>query len=124
EFPYKHILGARVTFDDLKGLDSNLHNGLIWYLENKLDDIYEFTDEIDGEVYDLQANGRNIVVTEANKKEFVDLKAANKMTTAIEKQLNEFVKGFHDLVPQEVISILSHEDLKLLTSGTPPTDGK
>ena len=39
-------------------------------------------------------------VTEENKKEYVNLVAQHRMTTAIRAQLQAFLSGFWDLVPK------------------------
>ena len=39
-------------------------------------------------------------VTEANKREYVDLVAEHRMTTAIRQQIQAFLKGFWDMVPK------------------------
>ena len=39
-------------------------------------------------------------VTEENKKEYVNLVAQHRMTTAIREQLQAFLSGFWDLVPK------------------------
>ena len=39
-------------------------------------------------------------VTEENKREYVNLVARHRMTTAIKPQINSFLEGFWDLVPK------------------------
>ena len=39
-------------------------------------------------------------MTEANKREYVDLVAEHRMTTAIRQQIQAFLKGFWDMVPK------------------------
>ena len=39
-------------------------------------------------------------VTNENKREYVDLVAEHRMTTAIRQQIQAFLKGFWDLVPK------------------------
>ena len=39
-------------------------------------------------------------VTEENKREYVNLVARHRMTTAIKLQINSFLEGFWDLVPK------------------------
>lgn len=41
------------------------------------------------------------------------------MTTAIKEQINAFLKGFHELVPKDLISIFDERELELLISGLP-----
>ena len=39
-------------------------------------------------------------MTEGNKREYINLKAQHYMTTAIKAQLQAFLQGFWDLIPQ------------------------
>ncbi len=43
---------------------------------------------------------RGVQVTEESKKEYVNLVAQHRMTTAIRAQLQAFLSGFWDLVPK------------------------
>ena len=50
------------------------------------------------------------------------LVAHHRMTTAIRKQIDAFLEGFHELVPPELISIFDAQELELLISGLPDID--
>ena len=74
------------------------------------------------EIRDLKPNGRNLPVTEENKKEYIKLVCVEKMTGAIRKQLNAFLEGFYDIIPKHLISIFNEQELELLISGLPTID--
>ena len=74
------------------------------------------------EARDLKPNGRNIIVTEENKMEYIRLVCQMKMTGAIRKQLNAFLEGFYDIIPKRLISIFNEQELELLLSGLPNID--
>lgn len=74
------------------------------------------------EVRDLKANGRNIPVTEDNKKEYVKLICQEKMTGSIRKQIESFLEGFYEIIPMRLISIFDEQELELLISGLPTID--
>lgn len=74
------------------------------------------------EIRDLKENGRNIAVTEENKKEYVKLVCQMKMTGAIMKQIESFLAGFYDIIPKRLISIFDEQELELLISGLPNID--
>jgi len=74
------------------------------------------------EIRDLKPNGRNIRVTEENKKEYVKLVCQMKMTGAIQKQLQSFLDGFYSIIPKRLISIFNEQELELLISGLPTFD--
>ena len=71
---------------------------------------------------DLKANGRNIPVTEDNKKEYVKLICQEKMTASIRKQIESFLDGFYEIIPKRLISIFDEQELELLISGLPNID--
>ena len=58
-------------------------------------------------------------MTEANKKEYVNLVAEHRMITAIKPQITAFLQGFWELVPKRLISIFNNQELELLISGLP-----
>ena len=74
------------------------------------------------EVRDLKPGGRNLPVTEENKKEYMKYVCQMKMTGAIRKQLNAFLEGFYDIIPKRLISIFNEQELELLISGLPTID--
>lgn len=73
--------------------------------------------------YELIPGGRNIKVTEDNKHQYVDLVAEHRLTTAIRPQINAFLKGFTELIP-DLVSIFNDKELELLISGLPDIDCK
>ena len=74
------------------------------------------------QVRDLKPDGRNLIVTEEDKYEYVKLVCQMKMTGAIRQQLSAFLEGFYDIVPKKLISIFNEQELELLLSGLPTID--
>ncbi|KAL0258942.1 E3 ubiquitin-protein ligase tom1 [Diplodia seriata] len=125
---YKRILGKPVSIKDMETLDLDYYKSLLWMLENDITDIITETFSVEAEEFgvtqtiDLIPNGRNIPVTEENKQEYVRLMVEYKLTGSVQDQLTEFLKGFHDIVPAELISIFNEQELELLISGLPEID--
>ena len=126
---YKHILGKRVKYTDMEAEDYAFYQGLVFLLENSVCDFgteLSFSTEIQEfgvtEVRDLVPNGRNILVTEENKSDYVRLVCQEKMTGSIKKQLNAFLEGFYEIIPKRLISIFNEHELELLISGLPNID--
>ncbi|KAI3685937.1 hypothetical protein L1987_79606 [Smallanthus sonchifolius] len=132
---YKHMLGAKVTYHDIEAIDPGYFKNLKWMLENDISDILDLTFSIDADEeklilfekaevtdYELIPGGRNIRVTEENKREYVDLIAEHRLTTAIRPQINAFLEGFNELIPRDNISIFNDKELELLISGLPDID--
>ncbi|KAG9244021.1 hypothetical protein BJ878DRAFT_422297 [Calycina marina] len=125
---YKRILGKSVSLKDMESLDPDYHKSLVWMLDNDITDIITETFSVDNdkfgvvETIDFKPNGRNIPVTEENKKEYVRLMVEWKLTGSVKEQLDEFLKGFHDIIPAELVAIFNEQELELLISGLPEID--
>ena len=70
-------------------------------------------------VIDLIDNGRHIPVTEENKQEYVQLLVEYKLINSVRDQLDNFLIGFHDIIPRELVAIFTEQELELLISGLP-----
>jgi E3 ubiquitin-protein ligase HUWE1 len=125
---YKRILGKSISIKDMESLDLDYYKSLLWILENDITDILTETFSLRSEdfgedrIIDLIENGRNIPVTEENKQEYVQLVAEYRLTGSVNDQLENFLKGFNDIIPAELISIFNEQELELLISGLPDID--
>ncbi|CAE6470636.1 unnamed protein product [Rhizoctonia solani] len=124
---YRQILGKPVDYRDVEWVDPDYYKSLIWILEND-PTVLETTFTVEAEefgvhkVVPLKENGDKIMVTEENKKEFVQLSAQYRLYTSIKDQIEALLAGFYDIIPKELISIFNEQELELLISGTPDID--
>ena len=122
---YKSILGRSISVKDMESLDLDYYKSLVWMLENDITEVLveNFAVESDdfgaSRIIDLIENGRNIPVTEENKQQYVQLIAEHRLVESVKEQLDNFLKGFHDIIPAELISIFNEQELELLISGLP-----
>jgi len=125
---YKKILGKSVSVKDMESLDPDYYKSLVWMLGNDITDIIDYTFSIEDDefgvttVHDLIENGRNVAVTEENKHEYVRMVVEHKLLTSVKDQMEAFLKGFHDIIPADLISIFTEQELELLISGLPEID--
>ncbi|KAL2115505.1 hypothetical protein VTJ04DRAFT_9760 [Mycothermus thermophilus] len=126
---YKMILGKPVTLADMEGVDADFHRSLQWMLDNDisggiLEQTFSTEDERFGviTVEDLIPNGRNIEVTNENKKEYVDLMVKWRIEKRVAEQFAAFKEGFHDLIPQDLINVFDERELELLIGGIAEID--
>lgn len=125
---YKRLLGRPVSLKDMETLDNDYFKSLMWMLENDITDVIteDFSVETDdyGEhkVIDLIENGHNIPVTEENKQEYVKLVVEYRLQTSVAEQMNNFLAGFHDMIPKDLVLIFDEQELELLISGLPDID--
>ncbi|KAJ9106012.1 hypothetical protein QFC19_003348 [Naganishia cerealis] len=114
---YKMILKKKITLSDLESVDAELHRGLTWMLENDItnviDDTFSTTEERFGEMVeiDLKPGGRDVPVTEENKKEYVDLVTTYRIERRVAEQFEAFMSGFNELIPQELINVFDEREL-------------
>ncbi|RIA89170.1 hypothetical protein C1645_825193 [Glomus cerebriforme] len=125
---YKHILGKPVDYRDVEAIDLEYYNSLVWMLNNDITGVIDYTFSVETDdfgqkkIVDLKPNGRNIPVTEENKREYVMLVTEQKLTLAIKDQIENFLAGFHEIIPAHLISIFNEQELELLISGMPDID--
>lgn len=125
---YKRILGKRVSVKDMESHDPDYYKSLVWMLENDITNVSFETFSVEEEefgvkkIYDLVENGRNVEVTNENKQEFVRLVVEFKLLTSVKDQMDNFLTGFHGIIPAELISIFNEQELELLISGVPDID--
>ncbi|KAF9114580.1 hypothetical protein BGX27_010463 [Mortierella sp. AM989] len=126
---YKMILKKKVTLADLESVDADVYRNLNWLLDDEtgaetLDTTFSTNDERFGEIVtiDLKENGSEITVTEENKKEYVDLMTEWRITRRVEEQFKAFAEGFHQLIPQELVTVFDERELELLMGGISEID--
>ncbi|RFU78018.1 e3 ubiquitin- ligase huwe1 [Trichoderma arundinaceum] len=125
---YKRILGKSVSVKDMESFDPDYYKSLCWMLENDITDIITETFSVEDDefgvtkIVDLVPNGREIAVTEENKHEYVRVVVEHKLLSSVKEQMENFLSGFHDIIPAELISIFNEQELELLISGLPDID--
>ncbi|KAF8252457.1 hypothetical protein K440DRAFT_651549 [Wilcoxina mikolae CBS 423.85] len=125
---YKRILGKSVSLKDMETLDLEYYKSLVWMLENNIDDVITETFSVEVDEFgarrtiDLIPDGSNIPVTNENKQDYVRHMVEHRLLHSVNEQINNFLIGFHDIVPAELISIFNEQELELLISGMPEID--
>uniref|UniRef100_A0A8C4RPR1 E3 ubiquitin-protein ligase n=1 Tax=Erpetoichthys calabaricus TaxID=27687 RepID=A0A8C4RPR1_ERPCA len=124
---YKMMLGKQITLKDMESVDSEYYNSLKWILENdptELDLRFCIDEENFGQTYqvDLKPSGSEMVVTNDNKKEYIDLVIQWRFVNRVQKQMNAFLEGFTELIPIDLIKIFDENELELLMCGLGDVD--
>ncbi|XP_038599534.1 E3 ubiquitin-protein ligase NEDD4-like isoform X8 [Tachyglossus aculeatus] len=124
---YKMMLGKQITLNDMESVDSEYYNSLKWILENdptELDLMFCIDEENFGQTYqvDLKPNGSEIMVTNENKREYIDLVIQWRFVNRVQKQMNAFLEGFTELLPTDLIKIFDENELELLMCGLGDVD--
>jgi len=120
---YKMLLNKSISLADIEAVDPNLFTSLHWMLENDITDIIDTTFSVEHDsfgcikVHELKKNGRNIPVTEQNKKEYVKLYVTYRFMHGIEQQFLALQKGFNELIPQNLLKPFDERELELVIGG-------
>ncbi|CAI1858360.1 hypothetical protein SEUBUCD646_0B05560 [Saccharomyces eubayanus] len=125
---YKDILGRPVSLKDMESLDPDYYKSLVWILENDITDIIDETFSVETDDYgehkviDLTEGGKDIMVTELNKQDYVKKIVEYKLQTSVKEQMDNFLVGFYALISKDLITIFDEQELELLISGLPDID--
>ncbi|XP_032070461.1 E3 ubiquitin-protein ligase NEDD4-like isoform X3 [Thamnophis elegans] len=124
---YKMMLGKPITLKDMESVDGEYYNSLKWILENdptELDLMFCIDEENFGQTYqvDLKPNGSEIMVTNENKREYIDLVIQWRFVSRVQKQMNAFLEGFTELLPTDLIKIFDENEVELLMCGLGDVD--
>ncbi|ROT41442.1 HECT-domain-containing protein [Sodiomyces alkalinus F11] len=126
---YKMMLAKPVALPDMEGVDADFHRSLQWMLDNDisggiLEQTFSTEDERFGVIHveDLKPGGRDIEVTNENKKEYVDLMVKWRIEKRVEEQFKAFKEGFNELIPQDLINVFDERELELLIGGIAEID--
>ncbi|KAI8149652.1 hypothetical protein BJV82DRAFT_588730 [Fennellomyces sp. T-0311] len=125
---YKMILNKKVTVADMESVDADFHRSLQWILDNDITDVLDLTFSTDDDQFgdvvtvDLKPGGRDIEVTEENKKEYVNLVTEWRISKRVEEQFKAFKEGFNQLIPQDLVNVFDERELELLIGGIAEID--
>eukprot|EP00761_Pharyngomonas_kirbyi_P004398 gb/GECH01004402.1/.p1 GENE.gb/GECH01004402.1/~~gb/GECH01004402.1/.p1 ORF type:complete len:1021 (+),score=248.64 gb/GECH01004402.1/:1-3063(+) len=109
---FKAIIGQPLEFGDLRYIDEMLHSNLKFVLTS--DDIegLEFYFSVEernhkGKIQEkeLVEDGRNVLVTQDNKHEYVARYAEYRLKDSVHDQIEYFLNGVYDVIPSEYFSI-------------------
>ncbi|XP_064478948.1 E3 ubiquitin-protein ligase SMURF2-like [Ornithodoros turicata] len=120
---YKMLLNKPITLDDIEAVDPDLHRSLTWMLDNDISDVLDntFCVEHDAfgqlQVHELKPGGKDISVTEDNKKEYVRLFVNFRFMQGIEQQFLALQKGFSELIHPHLLKAFDEKELELVIGG-------
>lgn len=89
------------------------------YRENDITDVLHQTFSVNHnsfghlQVHELKPNGKDIPVTEENKKEYVRLYVNYRFRRGIEQQFHALQKGFHELIPPALLRSFDERELEV-----------
>ena len=96
---YKRILGKSVSVKDMESFDPDYYKSLCWMLDNDITDIITESFSVEDDefgvtkIIDLVPKGRDVLVSEENKAEYVRLVVEHKLLSSVKEQMEHFLKG-------------------------------
>ncbi|KAJ3413109.1 hypothetical protein HDV05_008505 [Chytridiales sp. JEL 0842] len=120
---YKKLLDEEPTLEDVK-----VAFPLLDWSDGDVSDIFMRSFEISYEVYGqvktfpLVENGSDIMVTNNNRKEYVDLYIRHLVGDSVKRQFVAFRRGFHKVCGGRALKMCRPEELELLICGTTELD--
>ncbi|CAG7718986.1 unnamed protein product [Allacma fusca] len=119
------ILGLPPTYRHFEQDDPEFYLGKVRYiLENDVNPMeLTFSEEeynADGKmikVVDLITNGSKISVTNETKEEYLNVLARYRLATRVQKEVEAFLKGLHEIVPDDLLCNFDEFELELLMCG-------
>ncbi|VDK45621.1 unnamed protein product [Anisakis simplex] len=126
---YKMMLGKPITLNDMESVDNEYFNSLIYIKDNDPEDL-DLYFAVDEQFYgqtqtvELREGGEKEKVTEENKDEYIDLVIKWRFVSRVEAQMKALMKGVHELIPSNLLSIFDPNELELLVCGLQKIDVK
>ncbi|KAA6354569.1 MAG: putative E3 ubiquitin-protein ligase Itchy, partial [Streblomastix strix] len=124
---YITLLDLPFLLSDLKQIDSDAYKSLVFIAENDpsglmLDFTLTITEFDQMKEIELKPNGKDIEITQENKKEYIKLVIKHKLTYNIVRQLREIQKSFHDLLPYGCLKAFTPAELEIMLCGVDQID--
>lgn len=124
---FKLLLGTPFTIRDMEQIDEEIANSMKKIIDEPVEDLMlDFTVDIEegGQFYskELKENGSEINITEENKLEYIQLRLDYYFKTYASEQINSFLNGFFEVIPQEKLQMFTAQELDLVICGIPEID--
>ncbi|VDN02187.1 unnamed protein product [Thelazia callipaeda] len=116
------------SIDDLKAMDPQFYNSLVWIKENEITEdlglTFSVTENVTGKIVDreLLRDGKNLMVTEVNKYEFITLMIKWRIERGVSEQSKALLRGLYQVIDRDLLRIFDNKQLKLMLSGTMEID--
>ncbi|KAI1295618.1 Apoptosis-resistant E3 ubiquitin protein ligase 1 [Halotydeus destructor] len=120
------LIGLRVHYKYFEQDDPDLYVSKIKYLiDNDVEgmDLFFTEEEYDSNgqlsrLVELIPNGSKIPVTNSNKLQYLDALAQHRLANSVKDEVEHFLKGLNDLIPDNLLAIFDENELELLLCGT------
>ncbi|XP_022090891.1 apoptosis-resistant E3 ubiquitin protein ligase 1-like [Acanthaster planci] len=120
------LIGLRVSHKYFETDDPDFYTTKVRFiLDNDVNDMgLTFSEEVyskGGQLaqeVDLIPGGASTPVTNDNKTEYLDKLAQHRLANNVQEEIEAFLKGLNDLIPDQLLSMFDENELELLMCGT------
>ncbi|XP_072943876.1 uncharacterized protein Hecw isoform X2 [Epargyreus clarus] len=126
---YRALLRLPPALEDVDALDAQFAASLRWLQSARCVSSLELTFAVserlaDGRVLEreLKAGGRDVAVTERNKKEYLERVVRWRVERGVAEQTEWLVRGFHEVVDPRLVAAFDARELELVIAGAPELD--
>ncbi|GFO08492.1 E3 ubiquitin-protein ligase hecw2 [Plakobranchus ocellatus] len=129
EANFSQIIELHLSLEDVESLDTEFHQSLLWIKDNDITEVdlgltFSVSEEVFGQVTEreLKPNGKNVVVTERNKKEYIEKMVKWRLERGVTEQTDSLIRGFHEVLDSRQVSVFDARELELVIAGTVEID--
>lgn len=124
---YKKLLGIGYSFEDMKEIDEDLYNNLLFLKncnEENLEEVLGASFEIEVENFgnretvELKEGGKDILISQSNKDEYIKLYIEWFFDKSISRFYQAFHLGFYRVCDINILKIIDEKELELIICGT------
>ncbi|XP_039747349.1 uncharacterized protein LOC120624727 isoform X2 [Pararge aegeria] len=126
---YRALLRLPPALEDVDALDAQFAASLRWLQTARCVSSLELTFAVserlaDGRVLEreLKTGGRDVPVTERNKKEYLERLVRWRVERGVAEQSEWLVRGFHEVVDPRLVGAFDARELELVIAGAPELD--
>ncbi|XP_047988827.1 E3 ubiquitin-protein ligase HECW2 isoform X4 [Leguminivora glycinivorella] len=126
---YRALLRLSPALEDVDALDAQFAASLRWLQSARCVSSLELTFAVserlaDGRVLEreLKPGGRDVPVTERNKKEYLERVVRWRVERGVAEQTEWLVRGFHEVVDPRLVGAFDARELELVIAGAPELD--
>uniref|UniRef100_A0A3B1K9U6 E3 ubiquitin-protein ligase n=1 Tax=Astyanax mexicanus TaxID=7994 RepID=A0A3B1K9U6_ASTMX len=112
---YKQLLGKPITLDDMESVDPDLHNSLVWILDNDITGVLDHTFCV--EHNHPRHPGYQKGICQVCVKDPETLYVNWRFLRGIEAQFLALQKGFNEVIPQHLLKAFDEKELELIVCG-------
>ncbi|ESO94312.1 hypothetical protein LOTGIDRAFT_215855 [Lottia gigantea] len=119
------LIGLRVNYKYFESDDPELYKTKIKFIEdndiNDMDLTFSEDEYINGQltkIIEYIPNGSRTAVNNRNKLRYLDVLAQYRLASNVKDELEAFLKGLNELIPDNLLSIFDENELELLMCGT------